>query len=219
MRSEGMPRLLFITGPDGCGKTHLAKMLRTAFTLRGYRTAVVWSRFFNFFSKPFLAITRLTGHNYYHMADGVKFGFHDFQGLGWLRWLFTALQAIDVNIGTYFAIYRKRKFDLLVCERGPWDTLSDVMVDTNLRISPQSLVGRIFVLQARKAGKVILIKRSRANIIATRPELKHDVKLRQKIASYDYLAAVENWSVVENNGSLRQVELAVRQLVGLHRIS
>jgi hypothetical protein len=150
MRPDGGLGLIFIAGTDGSGKTHLANVLKNALSDHGYRTEVVWSRFQNFFSKPFLALTRLSGHNHYRMIDGVLFGFHDFQNLGLLRWLFAILQAIDVNIGTYLNITRKRRnVDVLICERGPWDTLCDVMVDTGLRISPQSLLGRMFLLQAK----------------------------------------------------------------------
>lgn len=219
MRTDGTPSLIFITGTDGSGKTHLAKKLKESIADRGYRTEVVWSRFQNFLSKPFLAVTRLSGHNYYRMVDGIRFGFHDFESLGRLRWLFAILQAIDVNIGAYLKITRKRRqVDVLICERGPWDTLSDVMVDTGLRISPQSLLGRVFLLQAKKTGPVVLIRRPLAGVISSRPELRHDYKLKAKVDIYNYLASQENWTIIENDGSLRQAELAVRRSPGIHRL-
>jgi len=219
MRPDAGPGVIFITGTDGSGKTHLANVLKASLAGRGYRAEVVWSRFQNFLSKPFLALTRLSGHNYYRIIDGVLFGFHNFQNLGPLRWLFAILQAIDVNIGTYLNITRKkRNVDALICERGPWDTLCDVMVDTGLRISPQSLLGRMFLLQAKKAGAVVLIRRSPANVFATRPELQHDYKLNAKINSYDYLADRENWTVIENNSSLQQTESALIQSPVFHRL-
>jgi hypothetical protein len=219
MRPEGSPGLIFIVGTDGSGKTHLANVLKETLAGHGYRTEVVWSRFQNFFSKPFLALTRLSGHNHYRVLDGVRFGFHDFKALGPLRWLFAILQAIDVNIGAYLNITRKRRtVDVLICERGPWDTLSDVMVDTGLRISPQSLLGRVFLLQAKKAGPVFLIQRSPVNVIATRPELHYDYKLNAKVDSYNYLTARQNWTVIENNGLLRQAESALKQSPDIHRL-
>jgi hypothetical protein len=219
MQPDGSPGLIFITGADGSGKTHLANVLKASLAARGYRTEVVWSRFQNFISKPFLALTRLTGHNHYRVVDGVRFGFHDFQGLGRLRWLFAILQAVDVNIGAFRNITcKKRNVDVLICERGPWDTLSDVMVDTGLKISPQSLLGRVFLLQAKKACSVVLIRRSPANVIATRPELRHDYKLEAKVNSYNYLAIRQNWAVIDNNSSLSQTESALKQYPDIHRL-
>ena len=219
MQPDADPGLIFITGTDGSGKSHLANVLKASLAARGYRSAVVWSRFQNFVSKPFLALTRLTGHNHYRVVDGVRFGFHDFQGLGRLRWLFAILQAIDVNIGAYLNITRpRRNVDVLICERGPWDTLSDVMVDTGLKISPQSLLGRVFLLQAQKAGSVFLIRRSPANVITTRPELRHDYKLNAKMDSYNYLAAQKSWTVIDNNGSLSQTESALKQSPDINRL-
>ncbi len=205
-----------LVGPDGCGKTTLAGWLFNRFRERGYKSRLVWSRFNNYFSKPLLALARLTGHNYYRTYNGVRFGFHDFETLRGFRALFAFLQAIDVNISTYFRLTRLRKrCDILVCERGPWDTLVDVIADTGLDIKRGGLLKRLITCQVTPEAAVYLIERSMKNILSTRPELVHDYKLDRKIAIYKSLAESMNWPVIDNNSSLEEAKSHLSNLVGL----
>ncbi len=204
---DKLPSIIFITGTDGAGKSCIASWLTEQLRLHDLNVGLVWSRFNNFLSKPFLAATRLSGHNYYKTFNGIKFGYHNFENLGLLRHLFIILQAIDVNIGAYRDITRvKKKFDVIVCERGPWDTLGDVIADTNINIPPLSTLGKFYATQVRSDSKVILIKRSKNNILASRPELINDYKLDRKINIYLKFAEVCDWHVIDNNNSLAKTQ-------------
>jgi hypothetical protein len=87
---------------------------------KGFRSCIVWSRFHNYLSRPLLALSRLSGHNYYKQYDGIRFGFHDFETIPLFGWLFILLQAVDVNISAFLNITRIRpKYDVVICERGP----------------------------------------------------------------------------------------------------
>jgi thymidylate kinase len=211
-----IPSLIFITGTDGAGKTSIARWIVEYLEQHGLRTGLVWSRFNNYLSKPILALTRFSGHNYYKTIDGVLFGFHNFERLKGFRYLFAILQAIDVNIATLYNISRNiSKFDILICERGPWDTLVDVISDTGLNNLPDSLLGRMFTSQIKKSGSIILyINRTRDNIISTRPELIHDYKLNRKIAIYNHLAeTTKGWFIIDNNHSLKHTQTTIAELI------
>ena len=154
------PSLISIVGVDGSGKTTLSGWLAEELAKCGRRPVVVWSRFRNYLSKPLLALTRLSGHNYYRTIEGVRFGFHDFERLVGYRELFALLQAIDVNIAAYARIHRIRgRSDVVICERGPWDTLVDVTVDTGLAWLPASPLGSVFSMLMRHDACVLWISR------------------------------------------------------------
>ena len=210
------PSLIFITGTDGAGKSCHAQWLVNRLRVRGLKTGLIWSRFNNFLSIPLLALTRLTGHNYYQTIDGVLFGFHNFEHLKGFRQLFAILQSIDVNIATFRYIRAQRsKFDVLVCERGPWDTLVDVISDTGLEALSNNLLGRMFTAQICKDAKVLPIMRSIENILLTRPELASDYKLEKKMLLYKRLAAINDWMVIDNNGLMESTRSQISGALGL----
>lgn len=211
-----IPSLIFITGTDGAGKSCHAQWLVNRLRDRGLKTGLIWSRFNNFLSIPLLALTRLTGHNYYQTIDGVLFGFHNFEHLKGFRQLFAILQAVDVNIASFRYIRaQRRKFDVLVCERGPWDTLVDVIADTGLEALSNNLLGRMFTAQVCKDAKVLPIMRSIENILLTRPELASDYKLKRKMLIYKRLAAINNWMVIDNNGLMESTRSQISGILGL----
>lgn len=211
-----MPSLISIVGVDGSGKTTLANWLAEELAAQGRQPVLVWSRFRNYLSKPLLALTRLTGHNYYRTINGVRFGFHDFERLAGYRELFALLQAVDVNIAAYHRIHRLRSHsDVLICERGPWDTLVDVASDTGLAWLPASGLGNTYSLLMRRDARVLWVSRDRESILRTRPELVHDHKLPARMEAYGQLAALHGWDVVDNNGTLESTKQQIREALGL----
>lgn len=213
---QSLPSLISIIGVDGSGKTTLTNWLAEELEMHGRKPVLVWSRFRNYLSKPLLALTRLSGHNKYKTIDGVRFGFHDFESLPVYREFFAVLQAIDVNIAAYARIQRLRKqADLLICERGPWDTLVDVTADTGLTWLPASLLGSAYTLQMQHDARVLWISREQENILRTRPELVHDHKLPQRMALYARLAKRHRWEVIDNNGTLDEAKEQIRAALRL----
>lgn len=213
---DSLPKIICLAGVDGCGKTTLAHWLNEYLSTEGVITKVVWSRFNNYLSKPLLAITRLTGHNYRKMIDGEKFGFHDFDGLPVYNRFFAMCQAIDVNIATYLKIKRPLgSADVLVCERGPWDTLVDVMADTGMKQLGSSLVGRLYTVQVRDNATVLYISRSYENIVNSRKELLHDHKMERKISLYSKLSIDRQWHLIDNNRKLDDAKQDMLKALGI----
>jgi hypothetical protein len=213
---NNVPPLIFITGTDGAGKSCLSEWLVGNFRKQGLQADLVWSRYNNFFSKPLLGLSRLTHHNYYRTIDGILFGFHNFRHLHGYRHLFALLQAFDVNLAVLRDIrIGKRRFDTLVCERGPWDTLVDVIVDTGIENLADPIPCRLFTIQVLRGSIVILINRSRDNILKSRPELVHDYSLDRKIDLYYHLAQKYGWFIVDNNESLATTKRQICRIFGI----
>ena len=214
-RSKGTI-VVFITGVDGSGKSTLTEWLEQECNRRSLSVNKVWSRFNNYFSKPLLALLRLTGHNYYRQVDGEPFGFHDLGKLGLLRYLFVVLQILDVRIATRLKILSKLgKSDVLICERGPWDTLVDVMGDIAVEDLGESAFGRAFVSQVQGLGHTLLISRDYNAITAIRQELKEDHKMETKIRLYQRLSSTFDWAVINNSGSLDETKQQILNALSL----
>lgn len=207
-RSSAAPRIIAVTGVDGSGKTTLTNWLRQELHARGYAPRFVWSRFNNYVSLPFLAATRLSGHNVYRVCAGVRMGFHEFERLPLpLRYLFVGLQAVDVNIATLLKIrLTSRHAPVTICERGPWDTLVDVAADTALDRLAGPFFARLFYGQLARYGDMVLVSRDADLIEGARPELKFDTKLRERQRLYRRLADIGSWKILDNNGDLNDTK-------------
>lgn len=204
-------------GADGSGKSTLARIAAEECAKLKVPAQVVWSRFNNYLSKPLLALARCTGHSRREVHDGVTFGYHDFRDADFLRYPFILLQTIDVNVAAAVRRRADRGARVLIYERSAWDTLSDVMLDTGCRQIGWNVWGRWMTASVRGRGPVLLISRSRDSILATRPELKHDRLLDEKIATYESLATIHGWQRIDNNRPLDEARADVRAWV--HRLA
>ncbi len=202
----GMGRIIALAGIDGSGKTTLSSWLRDQLLERGYAPDIIWSRFNNYLSAPFLAATRVTGHNYYTVNEGTRMGFHSFESLPTtIGSLFIVLQAIDVNIATLFKVnLPSRRQPLVICERGPWDTLVDVSADLMSEKLARGVWSDLFLKQVESRTDMVLIERDVDRIRACRPELGSDEKLVFRKQVYRTLAERRGWAIVDNNGPLEE---------------
>ena len=201
-------RIIAVAGVDGSGKSTLTDWLRQDLRNRGYDPGFVWSRFNNYLSLAILAATRLSGHNVYREYAGVRMGFHDFDNLPLvLKYMFVGLQAIDVNIATYFKIRRpSRNVAVTICERGPWDTLVDVIADTAMDKLTSQFMINLYCGQIVKQTDIVLVNREAGLIEERRPELVYDTKLRKRQAVYTRLAEIDGWKILDNNGDLAETK-------------
>ena len=196
-----LPKVIFIVGVDGAGKTLYADMLTEALKGQGIGTLRIWSRYNNYLSKPLLALTRLTGHNYKEYHEGIEFGYHRFKRPRVLSYLFIILQIIDLNIATYFKIGRYvKKNRVLICDRGPYDTLADVMLDTGKDCLKNKYINAFFNAMP-KDHVVFYIYRPLEKIYQSRPELKHDRKLPIKDRIYQKCHGYFGWKKLDNVNS------------------
>ena len=201
LSSDRLPKIIFIVGVDGAGKTLYANSLLEELRHREIKAGYVWSRYNNFLSKPLLAMTRLTGHNYKEYHQGVEFGYHNFWRSWVLSYLFVLLQIIDLNLATYFKIRTlTRNKRVVVCDRGPYDTLVDVVLDTRM-ISLIDRHDRLFFLSLPRDHEVIYIRRALEDIYRKRPEMKYDRNLGLKSRLYNECYRRFGWKKVENTGS------------------
>lgn len=197
------PVIIALVGVDGCGKTTLSSWLEDKMRQEGLVVKRVWTRFRNYLSKPLLGLTRLSGHNRYQNVNGHWFGTHNFEKLPIYRELFAFLQAVDVNIAAYHYIKKKgQRADVVICERCPWDSLVDVVSDTDLLWLIKSWLGEAYVLSLKKNTKVLWVMRDTDKILSTRPELVHDRKLQKRADIYRQLAELHGWTRIDNNGYL-----------------
>jgi hypothetical protein len=199
--------LICLVGCDGSGKSTLARFIVDELRRRGYRPVLLWSRYNHFFSKPLLAVARLLGYSPKEVHDGTTFGYHDFYRASWLKWSFIVLQIIDVNLAICKQLRAaRRKGDVVVFERSPWDTLADIMLDTRHERLGETCWGRWIVASMAERSTVFWVQRDFTSILLTRPELRFDRDLRMKMRNYESLALTFAWNRIINSGKLEDTQ-------------
>lgn len=197
-------RIIFLTGVDGSGKTFLAKRLIELLSGRGIQTRYVWSRFNNYLSKPLLAYTRLVGLNYYENHEGVKVGYHNFKGHTAVSAAFVALQLADVWISAivkfWIPLFLRR--NVIVSDRGPYDTLIDVALDTGYDDLPCSFWGHLYARAIPFSHAVFLVDRDSEKIEHDRPDTRLDRTHERRRSLYARHRDVLGFRVINNNGAI-----------------
>jgi|GEM_PF-1573753 len=214
-------RLVAFCGVDGTGKSFLLAHLRERCARAGTPSRHVWSRFRNYLSKPLLALTRLSGHNYKVEEKGVRIGYHDFAGRPWIAWPFLLLQTIDqvLDIGCRYHLPRLLPPFLggnaapVLGDRCVFDTLVDLAVDTGLDDVVIDGIGPWLVRLLPRPRLVILVERHPLRIREQRADALLDRNFHRRRQLYRRLAERFDLPVVDNNGPVARTLDAVQALI------
>lgn len=211
-----LSKIIFITGVDGSGKSFFAEKLIAELLKRKFSVTHLWSRFNNISSKPLLAFCRIIGLNYYEKHNGVTIGYHDFHKSKIIARLFIYFQLIDIWLVTFCRIRPRSEVQgVLVCDRGVYDTLIDVMVDTGNTNLYKSPLGKAFLKYLPKPHKVLFLMRESEKIFESRPDVKLDRNFNMRYELYQACAKEFNWTVIDNNGSPEETFRTIVSQLGL----
>ena len=214
-------RLVALCGVDGTGKSFLLAHLRERYAKAGIPSRHVWSRFRNYLSKPLLALTRLSGHNYKVEEKGVRIGYHDFAGRPWIGWPFLLLQAIDqlLDITCRYRLppllprFLGGSAAPVLGDRCVFDTLVDLAVDTGLDDVVIDSIGPWLVRLLPRPNLVILVDRHPLRIQEQRADALLDRHFHRRRQLYRRLAQRFDLPVVDNNGPVARTLDAVQALI------
>ncbi len=206
-----LPKIIYLTGADGSGKTFFAEKLIDELNKRDILTSHLWSRFNNIISKPLLGFCRLIGLNYYEKHNGVTVGYHDFEKSKVISWLFIFFQLVDTWLVTVFKVRPRtnKNNEILVCDRGAYDTLIDVMVDTKNTNLYKTSLGKAFLKLLPRPHEVIFLAREPEKIFESRPDVKFDKNFKLRYELYMACSKEFNWTIIDNNGMPEETLKAV----------
>ena len=188
--SSSTQKVYAIIGPDGSGKTTIARVIAARLAEAGVRTRIAWMRSPRIVTLGVLGMLRLA-----RLAKTVRMGDHDDVLIDLKRHpLLMHLYAWSITFD-YFLGYlgkvtipRRLLRRAVICDRFAWDTLVDLGLTSGLDEGflefPQ---GRILLDLAKKHGGVLVIA-SPEELLRRRPILSLDPRLPRRLRLYAELA-------------------------------
>jgi len=179
-----------IVGPDGAGKTTIARAIMNRLARRGVRTWIAWMRSPRIVTLGVLGITRLS-----KLSRTVRMGDHDdvitdLSRHPFLLHLYSWSVTFDYFLGYLGKVTLPKRLlrRTVFCDRFAWDTLVDLGlisgVDEGFLQFPQ---GQILLDLARR-HRSVLVTASLEELIRRKPILSLDPRLARRLRLYTWLA-------------------------------
>jgi len=174
-------RVFALIGPDGSGKTTLARALERRLAAAGAEPVVVWSRWRHHLSRPLCLLLRLLGKSRTVERDGVRFRLRDAARPRLLAWTFLLLSALDLALDVLVRVRLRRR--PVIADRLIVDSLVDLAVETGLEHAALALARPLWRLVPRPCTAVVLWRPLR-EIAETRPDALIDPRRLRRLRLY-----------------------------------
>lgn len=201
-----MNRIIYITGPDGSGKTSYLKEIENYLKNRGEKPKHIWIRSPKILSKPLMVFCRLSGLTKYKSYNGIKYGIHEFYRSRIISWFYSYLQLFDFKLKWQFIKRSIGKEKIILFDRFALDTLADIMVDTHQFDLHKKYIGKKFIELIPNESEIIVLKINEDLIRERKIDTKYDLNLTIKIKVYDILSNELKLYSVSNNESFKVVK-------------
>ncbi|MEM3385521.1 MAG: hypothetical protein QXE78_08350 [Nitrososphaeria archaeon] len=190
--------ILLFGGPDGCGKTTIAKLVIRNLKRKGYPVTYVWLRYPRFLSLLPLLLSKMLGLTVeYKIGDSCKHKYHDFKRSPTLGVLYELTLVLD------YALYKFIKVTipnfigyLVVIDRYLIDIAVDLLVE---RGTLTRFTLAYLSKESSQLGLKVIILADVKLLLQRRKDNKCNPHLKMVISLYKYLSKIYGIPNSQNN--------------------
>jgi thymidylate kinase len=211
-------KIIYICGPDGSGKTSIAKALVERLNASGGACYVhKWMRFNHYTSKLVNLIGRVAGLSYSELyPGGVKVGYHDYYRSKWISFLYRASVLFDTFWASLFRLWIPVNLfgARIVVDRFAYDTMVDLSIDLGDHGLCDSASGKFLGSLAHGVSAAIFLDVDIDVIYRRRPDTKCDRNYENRYSLYSRIADRYCLKRVSNNGDIGAALEAIEAIAG-----
>ena len=209
------PKLIYVMGIDGSGKSTVSEYLANHLREEGYDVDIIWLRFNHVLSKPLLGLCRLLGYTKYENCDGIRVGYHNFQNSTIISYAFIFFQYLDALRVKYTKILPRlrRSNNILILDRYVYDILIDLAVDTGKKDLLSSWIGKKFIALLPEHAITILVQRDLSDVLKVRPEGIVDRNFKARYEHFQSMNSDSGINVINNSSSLDELLESAKMLI------
>lgn len=207
-------KIIYFLGPDGSGKTFLAKKLLKNLN-QDYQTKYLWLRYNHFFAKGinlFGRIFRLTEIIEY--KHGIKVGYHYYYKSKIMVFLYSLAIIVDTYLTLLLKIYPRLLFNqVLVIDRFALDTIIDLSIDFNDDSLFYKWQGKMLRKCLPSKSIILFISTKKDIIVKRNKSVFCDKNYKKRYQLYQKLSRCINCYQISNNSTCKSTIVRIEKII------
>src|SRR2546426_1142330 len=206
----GPPRVYAFIGPDGAGKTTIARAIASRLARRGIRTRISWMRSPRIVTLAVMGVLRMS-----RLSKTIRMGDHDdvitdLSRHPFLLHLYAWSVTFDYFLG-YFGKVTLPRWLLrrtMLLDRFAWDALVDLGLASGMdERFLESPPGQI-LLDLARTYPTVLVTASQDELVRRKPILALDPRLGRRLRLYEEFATRFGFGIVDSGNTSEQVSVS-----------